>query len=248
MSGHSKWSTIKRKKGATDAKRSKAFSKVLKEITIAIKEGGGPEPENNPRLRMAMSNAKGVNMPKENVARAIKKASDKDSAGLTEVNYEGYGTKGVAIYVECTTDNLNRTVSNIRAIYTRHGGNMGTNGSLEFVFERKGVFTVPCGDLDEDDFTLELIDGGAEDVVKEGDVFIVYTSFEDFGNMQKKLEDMGVQPENAELQRLPNDTKTLEISDAKKVLNMIDSFEEDDDVQNVFHNLEITDELANELG
>ncbi len=246
MSGHSKWATIKRKKAATDAKRSRAFTKVLKEISIAVKHGG-PEPDANPQLRMAISNGKGVNLPKENIERAIKKASDTDSASLNEITYEGYAPDGVAIFLECTTDNLNRTVSNIRSIFTRHGGTLGTNGSLEFMFDRKGVFTIPVNNLDEDDFTLEVIDGGAEDVAKEDDVFIIYTSYEDFGRMQKKLESMGVSVENAALHRIPNNTKQLELDSSKKVLRMIESFEEDEDVQNIFHNLEMTEELVNEL-
>ncbi|HIA36051.1 MAG TPA: YebC/PmpR family DNA-binding transcriptional regulator [Flavobacteriales bacterium] len=247
MSGHSKWSTIKRKKGATDAKRSKAFSRVIKEISVAVKNGGGIDPKSNPALRMAISNAKGVNMPKDNIERAINKASDTDGNKLSEITYEGYGPHGVAIFLECTTDNLKRTVSNVRAAFTRSGGALGTNGSLEFLFDRKGVFTVPTLDLAEDEFTLEVIDGGAEEVEKVDEVFIVYTSFEDFGTMQKKLEDMGIQPENAELQRVPAVFKAIRVADAKKVLKVIDLFEEDEDVQNVFHNLEITDDLLNEM-
>jgi YebC/PmpR family DNA-binding regulatory protein len=247
MSGHSKWSTIKRKKAATDAKRSKAFSKVLKEITIAVKEGGGSDPDGNPRLRMAINNAKGVNLPKENLERAIKKAGDRDSASLAELTYEGYAPNGIAVFLECTTDNINRTVSNVRALFTKHGGTLGTNGSLEFLFDRKGVFTIPANGLDEDEFTLEVIDGGADDVVKEEDVFMVYTPFDDFGNMQKKLDDMNIQAENAELQRIPNTTKPIALDQSKKVLRLIEQFEEDDDVQNVFHNLEITDELLQEI-
>jgi len=247
MSGHSKWSTIKRKKAATDAKRSKAFSKVLKEITIAVKEGGGSDPDGNPRLRMAINNAKGVNLPKENLERAIKKAGDKDSASLAELTYEGYAPNGIAVFLECTTDNINRTVSNVRALFTKHGGTLGTNGSLEFIFDRKGVFTIPANGLDEDEFTLEVIDGGADDVVKEDDVFMVYTPFDDFGNMQKKLDGMNIQAENAELQRIPNTTKPIALDQSKKVLRLIEQFEEDDDVQNVFHNLEITDELLQEI-
>ena len=246
MSGHSKWSTIKRKKAATDSKRSKAFSKVLKEISVAVKESG-PDPDNNPRLRVALTNAKGVNLPKDNIERAIKKAGDKDSASLSETTYEGYAPNGVAIFVECTTDNINRTVSNVRALFTKHGGTLGTNGSLEFIFDRKGVFTVKSEGINEEEFTLEAIDGGAEDVIKEDDIFIIYTSFEDFGSMQKKLEEMSIEPENAELQRIPNNTKTLDIESGKKILKMIDHFEDDEDVQNVYHNLEISDDLLSEM-
>lgn len=242
MSGHSKWSKIKRKKGVLDAKRSKLFTKVLKEIIVAVKEGGG-DPDGNSRLRLAVTNAKGINMPKENIERAIKKASDKDSEKLMEAAYEGYAPGGVAVFVECLTGNINRTVSNMRAIFNRGNGNLGTSGSLEFLFERKGVFTVPVGDLNEDDFTLEVIDAGAEDVSREGDVLIIYTAFEDFGKMQKKLEKMGIAAENAVVQRIPKTTTTLDLEQAKKVLKLIDAFEEDDDVQNVYHNLEMTDEL-----
>jgi len=247
MSGHSKWSKIKRKKGATDAKRSKEFTRAIKAITVAVKSGGDPDPESNPSLRVAIANAKGVNMPKDNIERAITKASDKDSASLSEVSYEGYGPKGVALFVDCTTDNLKRTVSNIRAIFTHGGGTLGTNGSLEFIFNRKGVFTIPVGDLDEDELTLDLIDGGAEDVVKEEDVFLVYTSFEDFGIMHKKLEELNIEPQNAEVQRIPTTTKELSVSESKQILNLVEKFEEDEDVQNVYHNLEISDELINEL-
>ena len=247
MSGHSKWSKIKRKKGALDAKRSKLFSKVLKEITVAVKEGGA-DPDGNSRLRLAVANGKGVNMPKENIERAIKKASEKDSEKLTEATYEGYAPGGVAVFVECLTGNINRTVSNIRAVFSRGGGNLGTSGSLEFLFERKGIFTVPLGDLNEDDFTLEIIDAGAEDVVREDNILIIYTSFEDFGNLQRKLEEMGIEAENAEVQRIPKTTTTLNVESAKRVLKLIDAFEEDDDVQNVYHNLEMTDELMVEVG
>ncbi len=244
MSGHSKWSTIKRKKGALDAKRSKIFSRIVKEIQVAVKEGGS-DPDSNPRLRVAVQNAKGVNMPKDNVERAINKAND--SASLTEVTFEGYAPHGIAVFVECLTDNNQRTVSNVRAVFNKRGGNMGTNGSLSFLFDRKGIFTVPKGDLDPDEFELEIIDAGVEEIELEDDKFIITTAMEDFGSMQKKLDEMGIEPENAELQRIPNDTKVLDVESAKKVLAMIDDFEDLDDVQNVYHNLEMTDELAESL-
>jgi YebC/PmpR family DNA-binding regulatory protein len=246
MSGHSKWSTIKRKKGAADAKRSKIFSKIVKDITVAVKEGGA-DVDNNPRLRLAIANAKGASMPKDNIERAISKGKDKDSASFTELTYEGYLSHGIAIYIECTTDNQQRTVSNIRAIFNKYSGNLGTNGSLSFMFERKGVFLVPKGELDQDDFELEMIDGGAEDIEIEDDFFSVTTAMEDFGNMQKKLEEMGIEPENAELQRIPHDTVKLEKGDALKILKVVELFEDDDDVQKVFHNLEITDEVMEEM-
>jgi YebC/PmpR family DNA-binding regulatory protein len=246
MSGHSKWSTIKRKKGALDAKRSKIFSKIIKDITIAVKESG-PDADSNPRLRLAVSNAKGANMPKENIARAINKAADKDSANFQEVTYEGYATNAVAIFVECTTDNIQRTVSNIRSYFNKFGGNLGTNGSLSFIFDRKGVFTIPAGSFDRDEFEMALIDAGAEDIVFEDDAFTVTSGMESFGSIMKKLEEMKIEPENAELQRLPKTTVTVDKEGAQKVLKLIDVFEDDDDVQNVFHNMELTDELASEL-
>ena len=241
MSGHSKWSTIKRKKGAADAKRSKEFSRIVKEVSIAVKEGGA-DPENNPRLRVAIANAKGVNMPKDNIDRAISKA-DKDGEDIQETSFEGYLPNGIAVYIECLSDNNNRTVSNIRAIFTKRGGNLGTNGSLSFLFDRKGVFTIPKGDLDPDDLQMEIIDAGVEDFQVEEETFIISTALEDFGNVQKKLEELKIEPENAELQRIPNDTKVLSPDDAVKILKIVEEFEDDEDVQNVFHNIEITDEV-----
>lgn len=246
MSGHSKWSTIKRKKGAADAKRSKMFSKVVKEITIAVKEGG-PDPDANPRLRLAISNAKGISMPKDNIERAISKGKEKDSDNFLELSYEGYLSHGIAVYIECTTDNQQRTVSNVRAVFNKYGGNLGTNGSLSFLFDRKGIFTVPKSDLDQEEFELEMIDAGAEDIDLEDDFFSITTAMEDFGKVQKKLEEMNVETENAELQRIPHDTVKLPVEDARKILNVIEVFEDDDDVQKVFHNLEISDELMAEM-
>jgi YebC/PmpR family DNA-binding regulatory protein len=243
MSGHSKWSTIKRKKGALDAKRSKMFSKIIKEITVAVKEGGGSDPESNPRLRTAIANAKGVNMPKDNISRAISKAGDKDAANFQEVTYEGYAPGGIGIFVECTTDNLQRTVSNVRSYFTKHGGSLGKNGSLSFIFDRKGVFTFPAGDLDLEELELELIDAGAEDIEVEDGFITVTTALEDFGSMQKKLEELNIETESAKLERIPNNTETLDVESAKKVLKLVDVIEEDDDVQAVYHNLEMTDEL-----
>ncbi len=247
MSGHNKWSTIKRKKGAADAKRSKIFSKIIKEITVAVKDGGGDDPDSNPRLRLAISNAKGASMPKDTMQRAINKGKDKNSANFSETTYEGYLANGIAVYIECTTDNIQRTVSNVRSIFNKFSGNLGTNGSLSFLFDRKGIFSIPKGELNEEDFELEMIDAGAEDIVVEDDFFSVTTSMEDFGNMMKKLEELNIEPENAELQRIPHETITLEKESALRILKVIDLFEEDDDVQNVFHNLEITDEVMEEI-
>jgi YebC/PmpR family DNA-binding regulatory protein len=242
MSGHSKWSTIKRKKGANDAKRGKIFSRIVKEILVSVREGGN-DTDSNPRLRLAIPNAKGVNMPKENIERAIKKASS-EGASLQEVTYEGYGPSGIGIFIECLTDNNQRTVSNIRATFNKRGGNLGTNGSLSFLFERKGVFTVNKGDSNPEEFMLEIIDAGVEDCELEDDVYIITTSLEDFGNVQKKLDEMDMVVENAQLQRIPKSTTRLEADAARKVLKLIEDFEELDDVQNIYHNLEVTDEVA----
>ncbi|MGB4654715.1 MAG: YebC/PmpR family DNA-binding transcriptional regulator [Bacteroidales bacterium] len=244
MAGHSKWSTIKRKKGAADAKRSKIFSKIIKEITVAVKEGG-PDPDTNPRLRLAIANAKGASMPKDNIQRAINKGSDKDGDQYNEMTFEGYANGGIAIFIEATTDNQQRTISNIRSYFNKHGGNLGTNGSLSFLFDRKGVFTIPVGYVNnKEEFELNIIEAGAEDIeVEEDGFYTVYTAMEDFGNMMKKLEELNIEPENAELQRIPKDTNTVDLETAQKILKLIDVFEDDDDVQSVYHNMEITDEI-----
>jgi len=241
MSGHSKWSTIRRKKGAQDARRSKIFSRISREISVAVKEGGS-DPDGNPRLRLAIANAKGVNMPKDNVERAINNA-EKDEANLQEVSYEGYAPNGVALFIECMTDNLNRTISNIRATFNKYGGSLGISGSVGYMFERKGVFTVSKGNFNQEEFQLEMIDAGAEDIEEERDIFVITTSLENFGSIQKKLEQMGIETENAELQRIPMETKKLPPDKAIKILHIIEEFEDLDDVQNVYHNMEITDEV-----
>ncbi len=246
MSGHNKWSTIKRKKGALDAKRSKIFSKIIKDITIAVKEGGA-DPDGNPRLRLAIANAKGASMPKDNIQRAISKGADKDAAALLETTYEGKGPHGVAIFVECTTDNLQRTVSNVRAYFNKHGGELGQNGMLNYLFDRKGIFVVPQGDLNQDDFEMEMIDAGAEDISLEDEFFTITTAMEDFGSMIKKLEQLKIEPESASLQRIPKTTVSLDEDATRKVLKLIDIIEEDEDVQNVFHTLDISDEMAEKL-
>ncbi len=248
MSGHSKWSTIKRKKGAIDAKRGKLFTRIIKEITIAARNGG-PDPDSNPSLRLAVQNAKGANMPKDNIERAIKKATDADGSNYQEYTFEGYAANGVAVFVECLSDNNNRTVSSVRAAFNKYGGSLGTNGSLSFLFERKGLFSINKAEgMDMDELELELIDAGAEDIEIEDDIITVTCALEDFGSVNKKLEEIGVEAISAELQRIPNDTKTLDLESSKSVLRLIDALEDDDDVQNVFHNLEMTDELAAELG
>jgi len=246
MSGHSKWSTIKRKKGAADAKRGKIFTKIIKEIVISAREGGG-DPESNSRLRLAIQNAKGANMPKDNIERAIKKATGSDAENYIEVTFEGYGPFGIAVFVECLTDNKNRTVAAVRSAFNKHGGNLGTNGSLSFLFETKGVFTIEREGLDLENLQLALIDAGAEDFEIDEETFEITCAREDFGSVSKKLSEMEIEPQESGLKRIPNDTKTLDIESAKKVVRFIDTLEDDDDIQNVYHNLEITDELAEAL-
>jgi YebC/PmpR family DNA-binding regulatory protein len=243
MSGHSKWSTIKRKKGALDAKRSKIFSRIVKDIEIAVKHGG-PDPDSNPALRLAIANARGANMPKDNIERAINKA-DRDPADLQELTFEGYAPNGVAVFVECLTDNHLRTVGNVRSVFNKRGGNLSTHGSLGFLFDRKGVITVNSEKIsDPENFELEVIDAGAEDLEINDGFYYITTSLEDFGNVRKRIEDVGIEAENAELRRIPNDLKRLDQESALRVLKMIEDFEDDDDVQNVYHNLEITEEVA----
>lgn len=246
MSGHSKWSTIKRKKGAIDAKRGKIFTKIIKEISIAAREGGG-DPDINARLRLAILNARGANMPKDNIERAIKKAAGADAINYVESTFEGYGSHGIAIFIECLSDNNNRTVAAIRSVFNKYGGSLGTNGSLSFLFDRKGIFTINSEGLNMEELELELIDVGAEDFELDGNTVIVTCAMEDFGKINKKLAEMGVEPTDAGLKRIPHETKTLDIDSAKKVMRLIDLLEDDDDVQAVYHSLEMTDELAEAL-
>ena len=245
MSGHSKWSTIKRKKGANDAKRGKLFTKLIKEITVAASEGG-TDPETNPRLRAAVQNAKWMNMPKDTIQRAISKA-DKDSSSFMELTFEGMLPHGIGIFVDCLTDNRNRTVSNVRSIFNKRGGNLGTNGSLSFMFERKGIISLAKGELDPEEFELELIDAGVEEIELEEDTFMITTPMEDFHNVQKKLQEMGLEPDSAELQRVPNDTIELPKEQALSIMRIVEEFEDDDDIQAVSHNLEVTDQLSESM-
>ncbi len=245
MAGHSKWANIKHRKGRQDAKRGKVFTKLLKEVSIAAKEGGG-DIDGNARLRLAVQNAKGSNIPKDTIDRAISKATGADADSYVEVSFEGYGPNAIAVFVECLTDNNNRTVSNVRAVFTKYGGNLGTNGSLEFLFQRKGIFTIPQPEnFDEDEFTLEMIDGGAEEVEIQDSYIHVTCAMEDFGSMQKKLDELTLEAESAELQRIPNNYETLDDPEFLKVWKLIEALEDDDDVQKVYHNLEIGDDQMN---
>jgi YebC/PmpR family DNA-binding regulatory protein len=246
MSGHSKWSTIKRKKGAADAKRGKIFTKIIKEIIISAREGGG-DPDSNSRLRLAIQNAKGANMPKDNIERAIKKAVGADAVSYTETSFEGYAPHGIAVFAECLTDNNNRTVASIRSAFNKYGGSLGTNGSLSFLFDRKGTFTIRTEGQNIEELELEMIDAGAQDFEVEDDTITITCAKEDFGSVSRKLADLGIEPEESGLKRIPNDTKKLDVDSAKKVLKFIEVLEDDDDIQNVYHNLEMTDELADAL-
>lgn len=251
MAGHSKWANIKHRKGAQDKKRAKIFTRVLKEIHIAVKEADNPDPETNPKLRLAINNAKGANVPKDTIERAIKKASGAGAETYEELTFEGYLPHGVAVFIEASTDNHQRTVASVRSIFNKTGGSLGTNGSLEFIFDHKGIFMFSKENLEGknlEELELELIEAGAEEIEKTEDLWIVTTTFEDFGSMQSKLEEIDLKAQSAELQRIPNSTVTLPVDDAKKILNAIERFEDDDDVQNVYHNLEITEELEEALG
>ena len=224
-------------------KMAKTFSKIGKDIALAVK-AGGTDPESNPALRRCIQNAKGANMPKDNVERAIKKASGADAENYEEVTYEGYGQGGVAFFVECTTNNPTRTVANVRAIFNKFDGNLGKNGELAFIFDRKGIFTIDKSQIKSewDDFEMEMIDGGAEEIDQDENEVLITTAFEDFGSMSHKLDELGIEAKSAELQRIPNNTKGMTDDQFKANMKMLERFEEDDDVQNVFHNMEFTEE------
>ncbi|MBD8488708.1 YebC/PmpR family DNA-binding transcriptional regulator [Echinicola sp. CAU 1574] len=218
------------------SKMSKVFTRLGKEIVIAVK-AGGPDPENNPKLRTVMQNAKGAAMPKDRIEAAIKRASNKDQSNYEEVVYEGYAPHGVAILLEASTDNINRTVANVRHYFTKGGGSLGTSGSVSFMFDHKAVFRFPQDDHDMEELELDLIDYGLDDIDEnEGEIFI-YTAFEDFGNMQKALEERNIEVTSAEFQRFPTTTVDLTEEQEEEVNKMIERMEEDDDVNHVFHNI-----------
>ena len=227
---------------------AKTFTRIGKDIVMAVKESG-PDPDTNSRLRQVMQNAKAANMPKENVLRAIKKASNKDTANYNEMSLEGYAAHGVAVFVDCATNNNNRTVADVRSYFSKCDGAMGTNGSLEFIFDRKGVFTIDLENLtiDPEELEMELIDGGLEELEIDDEAITVYCDFPDFNNLQIKLEELGVEIKNSELQRIPNNVKTISAKQAEKVLKLLDLLEENDDVQQVFHNMELTEEILNAM-
>ena len=217
---------------------AKAFTRIGREISIAVKDGG-PNPDYNPRLRMAIANAKAANMPKSNVENAIKKASEKDAANYDEVVYEGYGPHGVAVLVETATDNPTRTVANVRHVFSKYGGSMGTNGSVDYMFERVGQFKVEDAGQDLEELELELIDAGLESVSRDEDGNLVFTvGFTDFGAFAQALEERGLEAKSSELVRVPQHTKALSDDEAEDVIKLIDKMEEDDDVVNVFHTMD----------
>lgn len=218
------------------ANMAKTFTRIGREISIAVKTGG-PDPDINPRLRVAMQNAKVANMPKDNVEAAIKKASNKDSANLEEISYEGYAPHGVAIWVEAATDNPTRTVANVRSYFNKLGGSLGTTGSLQFIFDRKGVFTIPLAGVNRDDLELLLIENGVDDIQEHEDDVLAFTSFADFITVQRALEAASITVSSAELRRVPNNIVSLSDEEAEDIIKLIDRIEEDDDVQYVFHNM-----------
>lgn len=221
---------------------ARTFTKLGKEISIAVK-AGGPDPDANPRLRVLMQNAKAANMPKENVERAIKKATSKEEGDYKEVLFEGYGPYGIAIVVETATDNNNRTVANIRSYFNKFGGSLGTSGSLSFLFDHKSVFHVkPKDGISLEDLELELIDFGVDEVDADEDEIVIYGEFESFNAIQKYLEDNGYEITSAEFERIPNDTKELTEEQRAQIEKLIERIEEDEDVQNVFHNMKEVDD------
>lgn len=218
------------------SKMAKTFTKIGKDIVIAVKEGGS-DPETNARLRAVMQNAKTANMPKENVERAIKKATEKDTSDYKEILFEGYGPYGIAILIETATDNNNRTVASMRNYFTHNGGNMGTSGSVEFMFEKNCHFSIPKGELDVEELEFELIDHGAEDVFEEDENIMIYGSFENFGSLQKELENKGHEILSSGFERIPSNTTKLSEEQEAEVEKLLEKFEDDEDVQSVYHSM-----------
>jgi YebC/PmpR family DNA-binding regulatory protein len=248
MSGHSKWSTIKRKKGAIDAKRGKAFTKIIKEITLAARLGGG-DVEGNSRLRQAVMAAKEENMPKDNIERAIKKGlgGGEGAANYEEVTYEGYGPGGVAVLVEIMTDNKNRTVAEIRHILSKHGGNLGENGCVAWIFNKKGSIVIDKKNIDEDALMELALEAGAEDVKSEGNEFEVITDPASFEKVKKAIDAKGIKHLEASIGMIPSNTVKLELNKAEQMLKMMEKLEDNDDVQNVYANFDIDDDVMEKL-
>lgn len=243
MSGHSKWHSIKHKKMAMDARKGKIFTKIIREIMVATKMGG-PNPETNPRLRLAIEKAKSVNMPNENIQRAIRKGTGEEGeVNYEHVTYEGYGPGGVAVFVEVLTDNKNRSASEIRSIFARHNGNLAGAGSVSWIFERKGLISVKKENVDEEKLMSIVIEAGAEDMKTEKDTYEITTTVEDFEKVKKAIEGNGIPIENASITYIPKNTVKLEGKDAENLLKLLDELEESEDVQNVYANFDIADEI-----
>lgn len=223
------------------ASMAKVFTKIGREIAMAVKDGGG-EPDYNPRLRIAIQNAKTANMPKANVEAAIKRALSKDAANYDEVVYEGYGPKGIAVIVETATDNTNRTVASMRLHFSKGGGSLGNSGEVDYMFTRKGLFKISAEGVNQEDLELELIDDGLEEMVQEDDTIALYTAFEDFGTMQQALEEREIEVQSAELIRVPSHTKKLDDEGEEAMIKLIERLEDDDDVASVFHNMDMDEE------
>ncbi len=233
-----KWNNIKMKKEAADRKRGASYTKILQEITMSVKGASG-DPDVNFALRVALQKAKTNNVPKDNIDRAITKGLGDDMSNWHEVNYEGYGIDGVGVFVEALTDNNTRTISNIRSYFKKTGGAVGKEGCLQFVFERKAIFTLKDEGQDLEELELALIDAGAEEIEKEEDHIIIQAAVEDYGNLYKKLESMGIEPLDSGLERLSTSTKeVLDVDNYNKIMKLVDNLEMDDDVQTVYHNME----------
>ena len=247
MAGHSKWAQIKRKKAANDAKRGKVFSRLIRELTVAAREGGG-DPNFNPRLRLAVETAKAGNMPADNIERAIKRGTGElEGAQYEEITYEGYGPGGVALYIEALTDNLNRTVPDVRHCFSKTDGNLGTNGSVAFLFTKRGEITFEDVSL-EDQIMEVALEAGAEDIEVDEDEILVVTTPESFGTVQDALAAAGLKSDNAEVVMSPSTKAEItDIDQAKKIMKMIDMLEDLDDVQNVYTNVEFSEEVLAQL-
>ena len=248
MSGHSKWASIKHKKGAVDAKRGKVFSKLIKEVTVAARLGGG-DPSGNPRLRTAIQAAKAENMPKDNIDRAIKKGSG-ELAGVSyeEVNYEAYGPGGVAMIIDCLTDNKNRTVADIKHILDRHGGSIGEPGCVSWMFEQKGMIVFDKDKVEEERLMDLALEADAEDIKEEGTEFEVLTDPADFGSVKKAFDDGGLSYTLAEVSKIPQNTVKLEGKEAEKMLNLMEALEDHDDINHIYANFDIPDNIMEAMG
>ena len=247
MSGHSKWASIKHKKGAQDTKRGKIFTKLIREITMAARHGGGKS-ETNPRLRLAIQRAKDANMPQENIERAVKKGTGElEGVSYEEVTYEGYGRGGIAIIVEVLTDNKNRATGAVRNIFTKKGGNMAGAGSVSWIFEKKGYIVINKSEIEEDKLMSVVLDAGAEDMKTEDTTYAVTTAPADYDKVKKAIEDAKIKIEAAEITSVPKSTVRITGEDARKVLSLVSELEENDDVQNVYANFDIPDKILKEL-